>query len=78
MTSPDLLAKLDEVEAERRKSGQPCRTCHLPADVLDALHYARRERGFSYADCSRFLEKLGHRIIPTVVRFHFVEHVRDK
>lgn len=71
-----MLAKMDAVAAARRKSGQRCRTCSLPEDVLDALLYARKERGFSYADCSRLLEQLGHKIIPTVVRFHFVEHVR--
>lgn len=71
-----MLAKIEAVAAARKPSGQPCRTCNLPADVRDALHYARKERGLSYEDCSRVLEQLGHRIVPTVVRRHFVEHVR--
>ncbi len=70
--SKAVLDAMQATVAERKKGGQTCRMCRLPAEIREGLTIGRTEQAFTYADCASFLRKVGHPIAASSVRTHFV------
>ena len=72
--SKPLPARLREFcETNRTRGGPACLTCHLPADMLEAIR-TEKKRGTSLSLVASFLRKEGTTISEGALHRHFRLH----